>query len=70
MVIIRFLSGEMFLSIDTPNTPMTYDEIKKLFIKFIKLDSFYMLVNNDENIYTNLYDIYEMKYKKNILLLE
>ena len=74
---IRFLSGNIFLTIDIPQIPgnevytpktMNYEEIKILFELNILTEQYYMLINNDENIYTNLYDIYEMKYKQNIIL--
>ena len=74
MIDIKYISGEIFRTIDynNNNNNMSYEEIKLLFDSNIIIDQYYMIVNNidnnTENIYTNLYDIYEMKYKKNIIL--
>jgi hypothetical protein len=69
MIIITQLSGEVFLTINyDKNNSIEYNNMKILFDTNIIIDSYYMLVDNDKNIYTNLYDIYEMKFKKNIIL--
>ena len=68
MINILYLTGELYLTLEVDNTVMNYNEIKTLFTSHIKLESYYMIVNNNENIYTNLYDIYEVKYRKNIVL--
>ena len=69
MITITQLSGEIFSIINyDKNNSIEYNEMKKLFDTQIVITSYYMLVNNDKNIYTNLYDIYEMKFKKDIIL--
>jgi len=40
------------------NIPIEYNEMKKLFDTNIQIKSYYMLIKNNEKIYTNLYDIY------------
>jgi len=68
MLSIKYLSGEIFITINDFNNDISYEEMKILFDSNIIIEQYYMLTNNDENIYTNLYDIYEMKYRKNIIL--
>ena len=69
MITITQLSGEVFLTINyDKNNTIEYNEMKILFDTNIVITSYYMLVNNDKNIYTNLYDIYEMKFENEILL--
>jgi len=69
MIVITKLSGEHFINIDIDNNILIdYNEMKIIFDKNIIIDSYYIIVKNYEYIYTNLYDIYEMKSKKDILL--
>ena len=70
MINIKKLSGEHFISINGnyKNKMIDYNEMKNIFESNIMINSYYMITCNNENIYTNLYDIYEMKYKKDIIL--
>ena len=69
MITITKLTGDVFLTINyDKNIPIEYNEMKKLFNTNIQIESYYMLIKNNENIYTNLYNIYEMKFKKDIIL--
>ena len=79
MISIVELSGNEFqkiqtqtnnpnLAIDKYQTLYTYDQMKDLFNEHIKYDKYYMIVKDSTPIYTNLYDIYEMKDKTNIIL--
>ena len=69
MLNISTLSGEHFLSINyNKNIPIDYKKMKLLFDTNIISEYYYILVNNNDYIYTNLYDIYEIKFNKNIIL--
>ena len=69
MINITKLSGDHFLTIKHDKLKiLDYREMKLLFDKNILIDSYYMLTYNYENIYTNFYDIYEMKFKNDIIL--
>ena len=69
MIVITKLTGDIFLTINYDrNIPIEYNEMKKLFNTNIIIESYYMLIKDNEKIYTNLYDIYEMKFKKDIIL--
>ena len=69
MITITKLTGEIFLTINyDKNIPIDYSRMRKLFDINIQLNSYYILVQNNEKIYTNLYDIYEIKFKRDIIL--
>ena len=71
MITISKISGDEFLTINyDKNNPIEYNDMKILFNTNIVINSYYKLIkiNNNEDIYTNLYDIYEMKLKKDIML--
>jgi len=69
MITITKITGELFLKINYDiSKPIKYEEMKILFDNNIIIDSYYMLVNNNKKIYTNLYDIYELKFKNDIIL--
>ena len=69
MISISKLTSDIFLTINyDKNIPIEYNEMKILFNTNIIIESYYMLIKDNEKIYTNLYDIYEMKFKKDIIL--
>jgi len=71
MINIRLLSGKLFKTIDiiNINNSFNYEEVKELFNSHIISNKYYKIISdNNQNIYTNLYDIYEIKNTKNIIL--
>jgi hypothetical protein len=68
---IRLLSGELFKNIDiiNRNNSFNYDEVKELFNLHIISNKYYKIISdNNQDIYTNLYDSYVLKNTKNIIL--
>jgi CII-binding regulator of phage lambda lysogenization HflD len=69
MITITKMTGDKFLTINyDKNIPIEYNEMKKIFDKNIQINSYYMLIKDNDKIYTNLYDIYEIKFNKSIIL--
>lgn len=58
------LSGEIFLTINIdPFKYYTYCELKSIFLTTIKSDKHYVIIQENDQIFTDLYDIYTNKNK-------
>jgi hypothetical protein len=58
------LSGEIFVTLNIdPVKYYTYPELKTIFLTIIESDKHYIIIQGDEQIFTDLYDIYHNKDK-------
>ena len=65
---VLMLSGEVYTTVNiTTNKFYTYSEIKDIFGNIVS-DKFYCIINCNERIFTNLYDIHFGKEKRFLLL--
>ena len=63
-MILTTLSGQIFLTLDiVPTKSYTYYELKNIFLKTINSDRHYVIIQNNESIFTDMYDIYTNKNK-------
>ena len=61
MIIITTITGDIFSTIDyDKNIPIKYNDMKMLFNTNIITEFYYMIIKDNKNIFTNLYDIYEI----------
>ena len=62
------LSGEIFVTLNIDSTiSYTYNNLKIIFLETIKSDKHYVIIQKNEQIFTDLYDIYTNKNKTYIL---
>jgi len=55
---INFVSGELYKSINVESLSLTYLQIKSYFNNlYNEYDKYYKILNNNDVIYTNLYDL-------------
>jgi len=58
------MSGEIFVTLNIdPFKYYTYSELKTIFLTTIESDKHYIIIQGDEQIFTDLYDIYHNKDK-------
>ena len=70
MMRITKITGELFITIPKSYEKITYQDMKTIFNTYIITDLYYILVQDTTMIYTNLYDMFELINKVDIILTD